>query len=108
MSIVLPATGLQLEKGQPLKTERTLADGLKNYSYVCGECYSRLYTQRENSPTINLRAGTLDDTGRIRPVAQIWTRSAQAWAIMQEDGILSYFEQPADFVPLIEAWKGAS
>ena len=39
---------------------------------------------------INLRAGTLDDTGRIRPVAQTWTSSAQAWAVVEEDGILSY------------------
>jgi hypothetical protein len=107
MSIVFPATGLHLEKGQPVKTERTLANGSKNYSYACGQSYSRLYTQRDGSPTINLRAGTLDDTGRIRPVAQIWTSSAQAWAIVEADGILSYSEQPADFRPLIEAWNAA-
>jgi hypothetical protein len=107
MSIVFPATALHLEKGQPVKTERTLANGSKNCSYVCGQCYSRLYTQRDGSPTINLRAGTLDETSRIRPVSQIWTSSAQAWAIMEEDGILSYSEQPADFGPLIEAWKAA-
>lgn len=59
------------------------------------------------SPTINLRAGTLDDTGRIRPVAKIWMSSAQPWAIVQEDGILSWSEQPVDFRPLIEAWKAA-
>jgi hypothetical protein len=107
MSIVFPATGLHLEKGEPMKTERILANGSKNCSYVCGLCYSRLYTQRDGSPTINLRAGTLDDTGRVRPVAQIWTSSAQAWAVVEEDGILSYSEQPADFGPLIEAWKAA-
>jgi hypothetical protein len=106
MSIVFPTTGLHLEKGEPVKTERTLANGSKNYSYVCGQCYSRLYTQRDGSPTINLRVGTLDDTSHIRPVAQIWTSSAQPWAVV-EDGVLSYFEQPADFTPLIEAWKAA-
>jgi hypothetical protein len=105
MSIVFPANGLQLEKGEPMKTQRVLANGSKNCSYVCGQCYSRLYTRRDGSPTINLRAGTLDDTSRIRPVAQIWTSSAQPWAV--EDGILSYSEQPADFGPLIEAWKTA-
>jgi hypothetical protein len=107
MSIVIPATGLHLEKGEPTKTERILANGSKNCSYVCAHCHSRLYTQRDGSPTINLRAGTLDDTGRIRPVAQIWTSSAQAWAIVKDDGILSYSEQPAEFGPLIEAWKNA-
>jgi hypothetical protein len=61
MSIVFPATGLHIEKGQPVKTERTLANGSKNCSYVCGQCYSRLYTQRDGSPTIDLRTGTLDE-----------------------------------------------
>jgi len=107
MSIVCPANGLHIEKGEPTKTERILANGSKNYSYVCADCHSRLYTQRAGSPTINLRAGTLDDTGHIRPVAQIWTSSAQAWALVKEDGILSYSEQPADFGPLISAWKAA-
>jgi hypothetical protein len=107
MSIVIPATGLHLEQGDPTRTERALANGSKNYSYECGECHSRLYSQREGSRTINLRAGTLDDPGRIRPVAQFWTSSAQAWAVVKEDFILSYPEQPADFGPLIEAWKAA-
>jgi hypothetical protein len=107
MSIVFPATGFNLEEGQPVKTERTLPSGFKNFSYICGECYSRLYTQRDGSPTINLRAGTLDDTNHIRPMAQIWTSSAQSWAIVRVDGILSYSEQPADFSPIIEAWKAA-
>jgi hypothetical protein len=55
----------------------------------------------------DLRTGTLDKTSCIRPVAQIWTRSAQAWAMVEDDGILSYSEQPANFGPLIEAWKAA-
>jgi hypothetical protein len=107
MSVVFPVTGFHLEEGQPVKTERTLPNGSKNFSYICGECYSRLYTQRDGSPTINLRAGTLDDTNHIRPMAQIWTSSAQAWAIVKDDAILSYSEQPADFGPIIDAWKAA-
>jgi hypothetical protein len=107
MSIVCRADGLHIEKGKPTRTERILTNGSKNYSYVCAECHSRLYTQRDSSLTINLRAGTLDDTGHIRPVAQFWTSSAQAWAIVKEDSILSYSEQPIDFGPLISAWKAA-
>jgi hypothetical protein len=87
-----------------VKTARTLPNGSKNCCYVCGQCYSRLYTQKDGSPRINLRAGTLGDTSRIHPVAQIWMSSASAWATVDEDGILSYSEQPADFGPLIEAW----
>jgi hypothetical protein len=105
MSIVCPADGLQLEKGEPVKTERALANGSKNYAYVCAKCHSRLYTQRDGSPMINLRTGTLDDTSHIRPVAQIWTSSAQAWAVVNVDDILTYSGQPADFGALVSAWK---
>jgi hypothetical protein len=84
-----------------VKTERTLPNGSKKY--VCGQCYSRLNSE-DGSPKINLRAGTLGDTSRIHPVAQIWMSSASAWATVDEDGILSYSEQPADFGPLIEVW----
>jgi hypothetical protein len=105
MSIVCRADGFHLEKGEPTVTERMLANGSRNYSCVCAKCHSRLYTQRDGSLTINLRAGTLDDTGHIRPVAQFWTSSAQAWALIKDDRVLSYSEQPADFGPLVSAWK---
>lgn len=107
MSIVCPADGFHLEKGEPARTERILANGLKNYSYVCSACHSRLYLQRSGSRTINLRAGTLDDTSHIRPVAQFWTSSAQPWAIVKGAGILSYAEQPVDVSAVLAAWKAA-
>jgi hypothetical protein len=70
---------------------------------VCKSCYSRISTQREDFPTISIRAGTLDDTSWIKPVAQIWISSAQPWAIVPD--ILSYEAQPADFTELLAAWK---
>ena len=103
-SLVMPADGFLLEEGEPVRSGRTLADGASNMSYSCGECYSRIYTHRTNSPTLNLRAGTLDDTSRVRPVAQMWTSSAQPWAILR-DGTLTCAEQPDDFRPWIDAWK---
>lgn len=105
-SVVLPADGLELVAGQPLRTERLLADGSRNISWICSACYSRIYTQREVGPTINLRAGTLDDTSQLRPVAQFWTVSAQPWALITND-VLSYAEQPADYAPMLAAWQAA-
>ena len=107
MSAVLPAGGLELVAGELLQSERQLADGAKNISWICPACYSRIYTQREGRPTINLRAGTLDDTSTIRPVAQFWTSSAQPWALLAND-VLSYTEQPTDYAPLLAAWRAAS
>jgi hypothetical protein len=107
MSVVLPADGLQIVAGELLRTERRLPSGARNVSWVCPVCYSRIYTQREDAPTINLRVGTLDDTSQIRPVAQFWTSSAQPWALIKDD-VLSYEEQPADYAPLLAAWQAAS
>jgi hypothetical protein len=107
MSVVIPADGLQIVAGELLRSERRLPSGARNISWLCPACYSRIYTQREDAPTINLRAGTLDDTSQIRPVAQFWTSSAQPWALIKDD-VLSYTEQPADYAPLLAAWQAAS
>jgi hypothetical protein len=106
-SVVLPADGLELVAGQPLRTERLLADGSNNISWICPACYARIYTQRESGPTINLRAGTLDDTSKLRPVAQFWTTSAQPWALIADE-VLSYEEQPTDYAAMLAAWQAAS
>jgi hypothetical protein len=106
MSLVMAADGFQIAEGEPARSERVLSDGQRNISVSCSKCHSRLYTQhteRNNSKTINLRVGTLDDASQIRPVAQMWTSSAQPWAIQQN--ILSYSGQPTDFRPWLDAWK---
>jgi hypothetical protein len=107
MSVAIPADGLQIVAGELLRSERLLPSGARNISWLCPACYSRIYTQREGAQTINLRAGTLDDTSQIRPVAQFWTSSAQPWALIKDD-VLSYTEQPADYAPLLAAWQAAS
>jgi hypothetical protein len=107
MSVVIPADGLQIVAGELLRSERLLSSGARNVSWLCPVCYSRIYTQREGAQTIILRAGTLDDTSQIRPVAQFWTSSAQPWALIKDD-VLSYTEQPADYAPLLAAWQAAS
>jgi hypothetical protein len=107
MSIVLSIDGFQLTQGTPMRPERPLSNDSRNTSYLCPLCYSHIYTRRKGCSTINVRAGTLDDTSQIRPVAQFWTASAQPWALIK-DRILSYVEQPTDYEPLFAAWKAAS
>jgi hypothetical protein len=104
MSVVIPVEGFDLMRGAPLRTERRLAGGARMFAHVCPTCHSRTHTQREGRATVNVRTGTLDDTSWIRPVAQIWTSSAQPWALVRDD-ILSYAEQPTDFAPLLAAWR---
>ena len=104
MSAVIAAEGLQIVEGELLPTARRLEGGETNLSWVCPTCYTRTHTRREGRRTINLRVGTLDETDKITPVAQIWTESAQPWAVVADD-ILSYPQQPTDFAPMLAAWK---
>jgi hypothetical protein len=56
---------------------------------------------------MTLRAGTLDDTAWLVPVAHIFMRSAQAWdADAQQGSAVACFETtPDDFAPLVKAWR---
>jgi hypothetical protein len=103
MQVVFPADAFELMAGEPIKRDRILPDGKSNVSLVCPLCFSRISTRREDFLTVSIRAGTLDDTSWLKPVAQLWTSSAQPWAIVP--GILSFEEQPADFTVLLSAWK---
>jgi hypothetical protein len=48
-------------------------------SWFCSDCGARIYGSRQSRPeSINIRAGTLDDTTWLTPVAHMFTGSAQA------------------------------
>jgi hypothetical protein len=51
-----------------------------------------------------LRAGTLDDTRWLKPVAHLWTRSAQPWFALPE-GARTYETQPDDPAELVRLWQ---
>ncbi len=107
MSVVVSAEGFDLVQGEPVRMERQTAQDTRTVAHVCPACHSRTHGWREGGMTVLVRAGTLDDTSAIRPVAQFWTESAQPWALVRDD-ILSYKQQPADFMPLIAAWRTVS
>ncbi len=105
LSMVLRIGAIEITAGAPERTERALPDGQVNAAFTCGACHSRIWSHREGAPTMYLRAGTLDDTSQVRPAAQLWTSSAQPWAIVS-GAILSFEDQPADFGPIFAAWAG--
>ena len=54
-----------------------------------------------NPKIINIKPGTLDDTGWLEPVGNLWTQSAQKWVVINEQ-MLNYEGQPSDFSVLFE------
>lgn len=53
--------------------------------HLCPRCHTRIYNTNERVPGLAiLRAGTLTDSARLRPVAHIWTCRKQAWLQIPE------------------------
>lgn len=104
MSLTVPRDGVVIVQGQPVAWTRKSDSGRKVTCWFCDRCGTRLFHERTyNQETINIKAGTLDDTSWLRPVANVWTSSAQPWVSLS-DQMLNYEGQPAEVLPLWEKW----
>jgi hypothetical protein len=92
-------------QGEPKGWHRLSPKGVPVTSRFCADCGARLYGERATRPHIvNVRAGTLDDTRWIVPLAHIFARSAQPWMQYPADADC-YETQPADFSALMLKWR---
>jgi hypothetical protein len=105
LNMPVPASAFQITQGSPKGWRRPNAAGSYTTSWFCGSCGGRIYGSRDNRPdSVTLRAGILDDTSWLKPVAHFFRRSAQPWERF-EDGALVFETMPDDFRPLAEAWQ---
>jgi hypothetical protein len=75
--------------------------------HVCPRCRLRLFGRGPASPDFTtLRAGTLDDTSWIVPIAQIWAESALPWALIPGVRIVS--PEAFDFFALGRDWAATA
>ena len=92
--------------GSPERVDCTAASGSRTIHNHCRLCRTRTHSEPQAYPSgINVRPGTLDNTRWVVPVAQIWTRSAQPWALAP--GLSQYETQPdfqADFQAMLAAF----
>lgn len=95
---------LELVRGSTQLFAFTTIDGLAKREQRCAACGSCLWGEIADLPLLALQAGTLDDTSWLRPIAHIWTRSAQPWIEIPDD-VLVYEQQPEDDLELVRAWK---
>ena len=81
--------------------------GTEKICAFCPRCGSRIYHARGGSGApISMKAGTLDDTSWLNPVAHIWTKRAQPWLRVEESG-LACFEGDPDDEMLKRLWEEA-
>ena len=105
MTMPVTAKDFRIVHGAPKAWRRPSPQGVQVTSWFCGDCGNRIYGERAGrSERLNVRAGTLDDTTWLKPVAHFFTRSAQRWVQPAADAIC-YETQPTDIQPLVQAWR---
>lgn len=96
MSIPLLADRLTLQ-GQPEVYSRSAFSGGITQCRFCRSCGTRLYHQSSRSPEyVTLKAGTLDDSTGLEPVAHLWISRKQPWVIL-DPTIPAFDTQPENF-----------
>lgn len=80
--------------GATVSATRTSGD-MQFEEVCCADCYTRLYNLNSALPgMVFLRAGTLDDSQRIAPIAHIWTARKQDWLNLP-DNVPSFAGSPS-------------
>src|SRR3546814_13550042 len=80
---------------------RRAESGREIHGFFCAACGTRLYDRFPVfSEIMVLKAGTLDDTSGLEPVAQFWTSRKQDWVALPADQLLDP-RQPDGFDAVI-------
>jgi hypothetical protein len=81
LTVIAPSDGLSVTGPvYPLRVP-----GVQAEHTLCSKCFGRLFAIRDAAPAyVNLRAGSLDDAGWVKPGAQTWTESALPWAVIPD------------------------
>jgi hypothetical protein len=103
MSMWVKRSALELQQGEPILVESKTESGRLTRLRYCHVCNTRMWSESLRHPALAvMRAGTLDDTSWLRPVAHIWTRSAQPWVLIPE-GAPRFETQPEDLFAALGA-----
>lgn len=81
-------------------------DGAIKRCAFCPDCGTRIIHGSDNpDKVISIKAGSLDDTSWLDPVAHIWLQSAQPWIAIDRDRYLCFDREPEDESALSNQWQ---
>jgi len=108
LSMWVNRTAIHVTQGQAALHASAGADGRSRHGRICAQCGTRLWSEPGHRPALAVvRPGTLDDTSWLRPVAHLWTRSAQPWFVFPQ-GAVRYETQPEDLLELAALWRNSA
>ena len=86
MSLIVETGGFTLLQGTLSAWQTTTDQNTLKRCLFCPRCGVRIrHDNGTDSAIISVKAGTLDDTHRLAPVAHLWTARAQPWLRLPED-----------------------
>lgn len=107
MSLITSRDDVNFSQGQErLKTWDTRGEnGAIKRCAFCPDCGTRIFhaAEREDRP-ISIKAGSLEDTQWLQPVAHIWLRSAQPWIEIDHRQFRCFAQEPDDESALARLW----
>ena len=108
MSLIMARDDVNFSRGQArLKTWDTRGDDgeIKRCAF-CPDCGTRIFhaSDREDAP-ISIKAGSLDDTRWLQPVAHLWLQSAQPWVEIDRARVRCFAREPDDEAALASLWQ---
>jgi len=105
LSMPVAANSFRIVCGEPKPWRRIGASGVQSTYWFCAECGGRIYGERDGRSEVRtVRAGTLDDTSWLRPIAHVHLHSAQAWERIPNSAECFEFI-PKEFSQLGEKWR---
>ena len=105
LSLIIDAEQIEFTRGEDsLRRWDTRGEtgGIKRCTF-CPDCGSRIYHGGDGY--VSIKAGSLDETGDLHPVAHIWLRSAQPWISIDPAQYRCYEQEPEDREELEALWR---
>lgn len=106
LNMSVPTASLHITHGTPKSWRRPTSTGdAIATSWFCETCGNRIYAERDTRPeSVNVRAGTLDDTRWLVPAAHFFMENAQPWEAFGADAVC-FDTAPREYIGLVKAWQ---
>jgi hypothetical protein len=104
MTLPVAKEDLRILAGALKEWRRRADSGREVACFFCPDCGTRVYHSSLLGPGYwHLKPGTLDDTGWLDPVAEVWTEAAQSWLRLAND-LVSFAREPDDIPAIMARW----